>query len=88
MNPREAGRRGHGAKFPARCSHARLLDDEQAPDGQKTGNLMCLECGAILPDEKGTRFPSCLLVALPWEQQVCCFEPPIPGHSGISNNIR
>ena len=50
MNPREARRRAHGGKSPASCSHARLLEDERAPDGQKTGNLICQECGAILQD--------------------------------------
>lgn len=58
MNQREAGCGVHGRKSPDTCSHGRLVNDQRRPDGQKTGTLICKECGAILQVEKGTRLVS------------------------------
>ena len=32
------------------CQHKRLVDYILSEDGQKTGNIICAECGAIFPD--------------------------------------
>jgi hypothetical protein len=31
------------------CVHGRMVNDERTPDGQTTGRLICMECGALLP---------------------------------------
>ena len=36
------------AKLP--CTHSRMVEDERMPDGKKSGRLVCMECGAVLPD--------------------------------------
>jgi hypothetical protein len=39
-----------GWRTPSRtmCVHGRLVDDEWGADGQRTGRLICRECGAVL----------------------------------------
>jgi hypothetical protein len=46
-NPMEPqGWRGHSV---AMCGHRRLVDEERGAGGQRTGQLICLECGGSLP---------------------------------------
>lgn len=35
---------------PSECSHSRLVDDVLTPGGQKTAEIRCIECNAIVPD--------------------------------------
>jgi hypothetical protein len=44
-------RRSHGTKSRTECTHARIVDYEYSKDGEKTGNLICIECGAIFFEE-------------------------------------
>ncbi|MFY4730328.1 hypothetical protein [Nitrospira sp. BLG_2] len=30
------------------CTHDRMVDDQLGEDGQRTGQLICRECGAVL----------------------------------------
>lgn len=30
------------------CAHRRMVEDEHLPDGQKTGRLICVECGKVI----------------------------------------
>lgn len=32
------------------CSHSRLIDDVLTPTGLRTGQVRCLECGAVFDD--------------------------------------
>jgi len=34
----------------ARCLHGRLIDDILNNDGKRTGQVRCLECGAVFED--------------------------------------
>ncbi len=34
----------------AACCHKRLVDPVMAENGEETGTVRCLECGAIIPD--------------------------------------
>ena len=56
MSSNKAGRSSHGMKSQAGCAHGRVVDDELSEDREKTGNLICKECGAIfLEDNEGTK---------------------------------
>lgn len=37
------------------CSHSRIVDDVLNAQGIKTGQLICLECRAVLPDPAAHR---------------------------------
>ena len=43
---------GKGKKSQDRCGHQRVVDYEVSDEGERTGNLICRECGAILLEEK------------------------------------
>lgn len=32
------------------CSHSRLIDNVETPDGKRTGKVMCRECGVKFDD--------------------------------------
>lgn len=32
------------------CTHSRLIDDVLTPTGLRTGQVRCLECGAVFDD--------------------------------------
>lgn len=51
MRAKEAGPSSSKQESPANssCTHSRMVDDEQAPDGKKSGRLVCVECGTVLP---------------------------------------
>lgn len=51
MRAKEAGPSSNTYDPPANppCTHSRMVEDEQMPDGKKSGRLICLECGAVLP---------------------------------------
>ncbi len=51
MSSNKAGHSSHGMKSQAECAHGRMVDHELAEDGEKTGNLICLECGATILEE-------------------------------------
>jgi hypothetical protein len=51
MKQAEAGRRA-GRKDSSSCAHGRMLADEYGQNNQRTGNLICRECGAIVPDPR------------------------------------
>lgn len=36
----------------AECAHARMVDDELSENREKTGRLICKECGAAFLNEK------------------------------------
>jgi hypothetical protein len=38
-------------KSQADCAHGRVVDYEFSADREKTGNLICRECGAIFLEE-------------------------------------
>ena len=44
----------HASPMPiahtARCLHGRLIDDILNNDGKRTGQVRCLECGAVFED--------------------------------------
>jgi hypothetical protein len=40
-----------GSKSQAQCAHGRVVDYELSAEREKTGNLICRECGAIFLDE-------------------------------------
>jgi hypothetical protein len=52
MKGKEAGPSPSKQKSPAGspCTHSRMVDNEQTPDGNKSGRLVCMECGEALPD--------------------------------------
>ena len=31
------------------CTHSRMIEDERTPDGEQSGRVVCMECGAVLP---------------------------------------
>ena len=47
----EAGRSKQGKKSQDRCAHQRVVDYEVSDEGERTGNLICCECGAIFLEE-------------------------------------
>ena len=51
MLSNKAGSSSIGSKSQAQCAHGRVVDYELSGDREKTGNLICRECGAILPEE-------------------------------------
>lgn len=52
MKAKEAGHSSSKQESPAKllCTHSRMVEDEQMPDGKKSGRLVCMECRAVLPD--------------------------------------
>ncbi len=38
------------------CLHSRLIDDVLTKDGARTGQVRCLECGAVFDDPSCTDF--------------------------------
>ena len=38
----------------AECAHARMIDDELSENREKTGRLICKECGTIFLNENET----------------------------------
>jgi hypothetical protein len=51
MLSNEAGRPIHGMKSQAECAHGRIVDYELSEDRKRTGNLICKECGSIVPED-------------------------------------
>ncbi len=51
MYSNEAGHNRQFRRSKEKCGHKKLLDDELSEKGEKTGNLICLECGAILCEQ-------------------------------------
>ena len=51
-------RQAHGSDLKGKdskpCQHSRMLGDEYTVDHQKTGKLICKECGAIIADPRST----------------------------------
>ena len=52
MRAKEAGPSSNQSDPPIKspCTHSRMVEDEQTPDGKKSGRLICMECGTVLPD--------------------------------------
>ncbi len=52
MKPGAAGSPGKAtrAKKNPACTHSRMVDYVYSKKGEKTGQLFCKECGAVLPD--------------------------------------
>lgn len=52
MRAKEAGPSSSKQESPTNspCMHNRMVDDEQMPNGKKSGRLVCMECGTVLPD--------------------------------------
>lgn len=52
MRAKEAGPSSSKHDPPAKlpCAHSRMVEDERTPDGKKSGRLICMECGTVLPD--------------------------------------
>lgn len=48
--PHEADRKSHRSPLLNPCAHRRLVDEQRDAQGHPTGNLICLECSAVLPD--------------------------------------
>lgn len=51
MSSNKAGCPSIAINLQAECAHGRVVDYELSGDREKTGNLICRECGAILPEE-------------------------------------
>lgn len=53
MRAKEAGPSSskHDPPVKAPCTHGRMVEDERTPDGNKSGRLVCMECGTVLPDD-------------------------------------
>ena len=51
---RNASGSGLKGKDSKPCQHSRMLGDEYTVDHQKTGKLICKECGAIIADPRST----------------------------------
>lgn len=51
MRAKEAGPSSSKQESPATppCTHNRMVDDEKTSDGKKSGRLVCMECGTVLP---------------------------------------
>jgi len=41
-----SGKQASPASSP--CTHSRMVEDEQTPDGEKSGRVVCMECGTVL----------------------------------------
>lgn len=52
MRAKEAGPSSSKHEPPTNppCTHSRMVEDEQTADGKKSGRLICMECGTVLPD--------------------------------------
>lgn len=52
MRAKEAGPSSNRQEPPVRptCTHSRMVEDERTPAGEKSGRLICMECGSVLPD--------------------------------------
>jgi hypothetical protein len=52
MRAKEAGPSSSKPASPANspCTHSRMVEDEQTPDGKKSGRLICMECNKVLPN--------------------------------------
>lgn len=52
MRAKEAGPSSSKHEPPVKppCTHSRMVEGERMPDGKKSGRLVCMECGAVLPD--------------------------------------
>ena len=52
MNADKAGRIKGKAKSKRKkvCGHGRMVNDHYDDQSQTTGNVVCLECGAVIPD--------------------------------------
>lgn len=52
MRAKEAGPSSNRQEPPVKraCAHSRMVEDERTPDGKKSGRLVCMECGTVLPD--------------------------------------
>ena len=51
MSSNKAGGPSIGIKAQVECAHERVVDYEVSGGREKTGNLICRECGAIFPEE-------------------------------------
>jgi hypothetical protein len=51
MSSNKAGCSSREMKSQADCAHARVVDYELSELRDKTGNLVCQECGAIFLEE-------------------------------------
>jgi hypothetical protein len=51
MSSNKAGSPSIGIKSQAACAHGRVVDYERSEEREKTGNLICRECGAIFTEE-------------------------------------
>ena len=51
MRAKEAGPSSGKQESPTSslCTNSRMVEDEQTPDGKKSGRLVCIECGTVLP---------------------------------------
>lgn len=57
LSSNKPDRPGHAMKSRAECAHKRVVDYELSENREKTGNLICQECGAIfLEDNERSRF--------------------------------
>ena len=52
MRAKEAGPSSNRQEPPAKraCTHSRMVEDERTAEGKKSGRLICMECGTVLPD--------------------------------------
>lgn len=52
MNEQKAGRVNGTLKTGRKdvCAHQRLVDEQLNKKGEKTGHLVCLECGEVIHD--------------------------------------
>ena len=51
MNDHKAGRVNGTLKGGEVCAHQRLVDEQVNIKGEKTGYLVCLECGEVIHDQ-------------------------------------
>ncbi len=51
MRAKEVGPSSRKQEPPTRlpCTHSRMVEDERTPDGEKSGRVVCMECGTVLP---------------------------------------
>ncbi len=54
MSSNEAGRSSQGDKSQEGCAHKKVVDYELAETGKRTGNLICKECGTIIPQQEAS----------------------------------
>lgn len=52
MGAKEAGPSSGKQEPPSLppCTHRRMVEDERTPAGEKSGRLICMECGTVLSD--------------------------------------